>query len=42
VRNLRSKGIASVKVKWKCHSLEEEMWEELEDNMREENPYPFL
>ena len=40
VRKLRSKDIASVKVKWKGHSREEATWE-LEDKMREEYPHLF-
>ena len=40
VRKLRSKNIASVKVKWKGHSIEEATWE-LEDKMREEYPHFF-
>jgi hypothetical protein len=40
VRKLRSKYIASMKVKWKGHSREEATWE-LEDKMREEYPYLF-
>jgi len=40
VRKLRSKNIASVKVKWKGHSIEEATWE-LEDKMREEYPHLF-
>jgi len=35
-----SKDIASEKVKWKGHSLEEATWE-LEDKMREEYPHLF-
>jgi len=38
VKKLRSKDIASVKVKWKGHSIEEATWE-LEDKMREEYPH---
>ena len=41
VRKLGSKDIASVKVKWKGHSIEEATWE-LEDKMREEYPHLFL
>ena len=40
MRKLRSKNIASVKVKWKGHSIEEATWE-LEDKMREEYPHLF-
>jgi len=40
VRKLRSKNIASVKVKWKGHSREEVTWE-LEDKMCEECPNLF-
>jgi len=40
VRKLRSKDIASMKVKWKGHSREEATWE-LEDKMHEEYPYLF-
>ena len=40
VRKLRSKNIASVKVKWKGHSIEEATWE-LKDKMREEYPHLF-
>nr|XP_025609573.1 uncharacterized protein LOC112702627 [Arachis hypogaea] len=40
VKKLRSKEIASVKVIWKNHSVEEETWE-VEDAMRDKCPYLF-
>ncbi|XP_052113917.1 uncharacterized protein LOC110278045 [Arachis duranensis] len=40
VKKLRSKEIASVKVVWKNHSVEEATWE-MEDTMRDKYPYLF-
>jgi len=40
VKKLRSKEIASVKVVWKNHSVEEATWE-VEDAMRDKYPYLF-
>ncbi|XP_072066928.1 uncharacterized protein [Arachis hypogaea] len=40
VKKLRSKEIASVKVVWKNHSIEEATWE-VEDAMRDKYPYLF-
>ena len=40
MRKLRSKDIASMKVKWKGHSIEEATWE-LEEKMGEEYTHLF-
>ena len=40
VQELRNKSIASVKVRWRNHGVEEATWE-LEDKMKEKYPELF-